>query len=59
MIVSYLNFIFFTEVKAKTKYRVLNFVFKFIKKNETVRWVHGLSLSCSDFFHYSKAALIY
>ena len=56
MVVCYLNFVFFIEVKAKTKYRTLNFVFKFIKKKEMVRWVHGLSLSCSDFFHYSKAA---
>ena len=32
MVVSYLNFVFFIEVKAKSKYRILNFVFQFIKK---------------------------
>ena len=32
MVVSYLNFIFFIKVKAKSKYRILNFVFQFIKK---------------------------
>ena len=31
-LVSYLNFVFFTEVKAKSNYRILNFVFQFIKK---------------------------
>ena len=33
MVASYLNFVFFIELKAKTKYRILNFVFQFIKKN--------------------------
>ena len=33
MVVSYLNFVFFIEVKAKSKYRILNFVFQFIEKN--------------------------
>ena len=32
MVVSYLNFVFFIEAKAKSKYRILNFVFQFIKK---------------------------
>ena len=32
MVVSYLNLVFFIEVKAKTKYRILNFVFNFSKK---------------------------
>ena len=31
MVVSYLNFVFFIEVKAKSKYRILNIVFEFIK----------------------------
>ena len=40
MVVSYLNFVFFIELKAKTKYRILNFVFQFInKKNEMALWV--------------------
>ena len=34
MVVNYLNFGFLIEVKAKTKYRILNFVFKFIKKTK-------------------------
>ena len=38
MVVSYLNFVFFIEVKAKSKYRILNFVFQFIK-NRT--WYFG------------------
>ena len=38
MVVSYLNFVFFIEVKAKNKYRTLNFVFKFIKKK---KWFVG------------------
>ena len=41
MVVSHLNFVFFIEVKAKSKYRILNFVFQFIKKNEMAHWVHG------------------
>ena len=32
MVVSYLNFVFFIEVKAKSMYRFFNFVFQFIKK---------------------------
>ena len=37
MVVSYLNFVFFIEVKAKFKYRILNFVFQFIKtQNSTL-----------------------
>ena len=38
MVVSYLNFVFFIEVKAKSKYRILNFVFQFIKKT---KWDFG------------------
>ena len=41
MVVSYLNFVFFIEVKAKSKYRILNSVFQFIK-HEMALWVHGL-----------------
>ena len=28
IVVSYLNFVFFIETKAKSKYRILNFVFQ-------------------------------
>ena len=42
MVVSYLNFVFFIEAKEKSKYRILNFVFQFIKKNEMELWVRGL-----------------
>ena len=38
MAVSYLNFVFHIEVKAKSKYRVLNFVFKFTKN---MKWHIG------------------
>ena len=38
MVVSYLNFVFFIEVKAKSKYRILNFVFQFAKKT---KWHFG------------------
>ena len=31
MVVSYFNFVFFIEVKAKSKHRILNFVFQFIE----------------------------
>ena len=38
MVVSYLNFVFFIEVKAKSKHKILNFVFQFIKKT---KWHFG------------------
>ena len=38
MVVSYLNFVFFIEVKVKSKYRILNFVFQFVKKT---KWHFG------------------
>ena len=34
MVFSYFNFVFFIEVKAKSKYRILNFVFQYIKNTE-------------------------
>ena len=42
MVASYLNFVFFIEVKAKSKYRILKFVFQFISKTKC--WVHGFSI---------------
>ena len=47
MVVSYLNFVFFIEVKAKSKYRILNFVFQFIKKT---KWHFGYTDSSSKFY---------
>ena len=38
MVVSCLNFVFFIEVKAKSKYSFFNFVFQFIKKT---KWQFG------------------
>ena len=38
IVVSYLDFVFFVEVKAKAKYRILDFVFQFIKKT---KWHFG------------------
>ena len=47
MVVSYyLNFDFFIEVKAKSKYRILNFAFQSIKKNKT-KWHFGYT----DYFN--------
>ena len=34
LVISYLNFVFLIEVKAKSKYRMLNFVFQFIKNTK-------------------------
>ena len=45
MTVNYLNFLFRIEVKTKSKYRILNFVFQFINKHKMTLWVHGLSLT--------------
>ena len=44
MVVNYLNFVFFIEVKSKSKYRIFNFVFQFIKKT---KWHFGYT----DCFH--------
>ena len=41
MEVSYLNFVSFIKVKAKSRYRILNFGFQFIKKT---KWHFG----CTD-----------
>ena len=38
IVVNYLNFILHIEVKAKSKYRILNFVFHFIKNT---KWPFG------------------
>ena len=45
IIVSYLNFVFFIEIKAKSKYRILNSVFQFIKKT---KWYFGYT-DCQRF----------
>ena len=45
MTVNYLNFLFRIQVKTKSKYRILNFVFQFINKHKMTLWVHGLSLT--------------
>ena len=37
-VVNYLNFVFLNEVKSKSKYRILNFVFEFIKNT---KWHFG------------------
>ena len=41
MNISYLHFVFFIKVKPKSKYKILNFVFQFIKKTKMALWVHG------------------
>ena len=44
MLASYLKFVFFIEAKVKSKYRILNFVFQFIKK---AKWHFGYTDSTS------------
>ena len=39
MVVNYLNFVFLTEVKAKSKYRIFEFRFSMYQKHETALWV--------------------
>ena len=67
MVVSYLNFFFFIEVRVKSKYRILNFVFQFIKKK---KWHFGntdcllpqtpyvLCLGHSRFLHFTNPVLV-
>ena len=38
VVVSYLNFVFFIKIKVKSKYKILNFVFEFIKKTKWHFW---------------------
>ena len=38
MVVNYLNVVFLSEVKTKSKYKILNFVFQFIKKTKWHFW---------------------
>ena len=45
MTVNYLNFVFRIEVKTKSKYRILNFVFQFIKNT---KWHFGYT-DCKAF----------
>ena len=54
MVVSYLNFAFHIEIKAKSKYRTL-FRFSIYQKNEMTLWVHGFFRNC--FFSSVKTCL--
>ena len=38
MVVNYLNFVFHIEVKTKSNYKILNFIFQFIKNT---KWHFG------------------
>ena len=50
MVVSYLNFVFFIELKAISKYRILNFVFQFIKKTKWhFRYTDSSGIICMRF----------
>ena len=51
MVVNYLNFVFLIEVKSKSKYRILNFVFQFIKNT---KWHFGFT----DFLVFINRLLI-
>ena len=42
ILVNYLNFVFHIEVKPKSKHKVLNFVFQFIKNT---KWQFGYTNS--------------
>ena len=44
MVVKYLNFVYHIEVKTKSNYKILNFVFQFIKK---MKWHFGYTDSPS------------
>ena len=44
VVVNYLNFVFFTEVKAKSKSRIFEFRFSIYQKHEMTLWVHGLKM---------------
>ena len=52
MLVSYLKFVFFIEVKAKSKYSILNFVFQFIKKR---KWHFGYT----DYRDHAKTLIVF
>ena len=45
MEVSYLNFVFHIEVKTKSKYKILNFLFQFIKNTKWHFGVHGFKIT--------------
>ena len=57
IVVSYLNFVFFIEVKVKSKYRNLNFVSQFIKTNEMALWVHGFKSCSINLFSLQKKSI--
>ena len=42
IVVNYLNFVFHVEVKIKSNYKILNFIFAIYQKHEMELWVHGL-----------------
>ena len=44
-VINYLTFVFDIEVKTNSKYKILNFKYRFsiYQKHEMVLWVHGLS----------------
>ena len=44
MVVSYLNFVFLIEVKAKFKYRIFKFRYSIYQKHEITLWVPGLMM---------------
>ena len=50
MVVNYLNFVFFIEVKSKSKYRILNFVFQFIK---STKWYFGYTDYLSSIWEHN------
>ena len=49
MVVNYLNFVFHIEVKTKSKYKILNFVFQFIKNT---KWHFGYTDSVHNPYRF-------
>ena len=45
IVVKYLNFVFYIEVKTKSNYKTLNFIFQFIKN---MKWYFGYT-DCDSF----------
>ena len=59
IVVNYLNFAFRIEVKTKSKYKTLNFVFQLSKKrNGTLgtRIQSGLGISNKNFYKFNRMA---
>ena len=50
IVANYLHIVFHLDVKTKSKYKILNFVFQFIKN---MKWHFGYTDSYCRFFSFS------